>query len=72
MMIPGVAAISLLSFLVVLSGPLSADDSGFLRAVRTTRAAAPAGAYREGQVIVAFRAAADERDMERVLRSGGV
>jgi serine protease len=71
MMIPGVAAISLLSFLVVLSGPLSADDSGFLRAVRTTRAAAPAGAYREGQVIVAFRAAADERDMERALRSGG-
>ena len=42
-----------------------------LKAVRTPRFAAPAGAFREGQVIVAFRSAADERDVERALRAGG-
>jgi serine protease len=57
--------------LVALSGPLPADDAALLKAVRHVRAAAPAGAYRDGQVIVAFRDAADQRDVERALRSGG-
>jgi serine protease len=57
--------------LVAAQGPLPADEAAFLRAVSRPRAAAPAGAYQEGQVIVAFRAAADERDVERALRAGG-
>jgi serine protease len=50
---------------------LPAQDASALRSVRAGRAVAPAGAFREGQVIVALRAALDERDAERVLRSGG-
>ncbi len=68
MRIPVAAAIF---FLVVASGPLPAEDSALLKAVRSFRAAAPAGAYRDGQLIVAFRAAADDRDVERALRAGG-
>jgi len=68
MRITVVAAVALL---VASPGPLSAQDASVVRAVRTARAAAPAGAFRDGQVIVAFRAAADERDVERALRSGG-
>jgi len=60
-----------LALLVASSGSLPAQDVSLVRAVRTARAAAPAAAFREGQVIVAFRAAADERDVERALRSGG-
>ncbi|HSD26797.1 MAG TPA: S8 family peptidase [Vicinamibacteria bacterium] len=67
----GIRGAAVLSLLVVLPGLLPADDPGLLKAVRTARAAVPAGAYRGGQVIVAFRAAADERDVERALRSGG-
>jgi serine protease len=63
-----VAAVTTL--LAVSPGSLPAQDAS-VRAVRTPRAAAAAGAFREGQVIVAFRTAADERDLERVLRSGG-
>jgi len=60
-----------LFLLVAASGPLPAEDAALLKAVRSTRAAAPAGGYRDGQVIVAFRAAADDRDVERALRAGG-
>jgi len=42
-----------------------------VRAVRAARGAATAGAWREGQVIVAFRAAAEPRDVDRALRSAG-
>jgi serine protease len=62
------AAIALLA---TSPGPLPAQDAGVVREVHATRAAAPAGAFREGQAIVAFRATADERDVERALRSGG-
>ena len=50
-------------------GRLPAQD--VVKAVRTAHGAAPAAAYREGQVIVAFREAAEARDVERALRSGG-
>jgi len=59
------------ALLVASPGSLPAQDASLVRAVHAPRAAAPAGAFREGQVIVAFRAAADERDVERALRSGG-
>jgi serine protease len=65
-----ITAAAAAALLVALPGFVPAEDE-FARAVRTVRGAAPAGAYREGQVIVAFRAAADERDVERALRSGG-
>jgi serine protease len=65
-----IAATAAVALLVVSSGSLPAEDE-FLRAVRTVRGAAPADAFREGEVIVAFRAPADERDVERALRSGG-
>ncbi|HEX9188486.1 MAG TPA: S8 family serine peptidase [Vicinamibacteria bacterium] len=42
-----------------------------VRAVRTVREAPPAAAYRDGEVIVAFRAAAEPRDVERALGAGG-
>lgn len=61
---------AVVALLVASPGPAPAEDE-FARAVRTARGAAPAGAFRDGQVIVAFRAAADERDVERALRSGG-
>jgi serine protease len=63
------AALALL--LGVVSGPLAAQDNDVVKAVRTARGAAPAAAVREGQVIVAFREAAEPRDVERALRSGG-
>ncbi len=60
-----------LFLLVAASGQVPAQDSSLLKAVRGTRAAVPAGSYRDGQVIVAFRAAADDRDADRALRAGG-
>jgi serine protease len=39
--------------------------------VRVARGAATAGAWREGQVIVAFRAATEPREIERALREAG-
>jgi len=64
-----VAALVLL--LGASSSRLPAQGADVVRAVRQARGAAPAGAYRDGQVIVAFRDAADSRDVERALRSGG-
>jgi len=40
-------------------------------APRARRSAADANAFREGQAIVAFRGTAEDRDVERILRSGG-
>ena len=59
------------ALLGAVPSPLGAQGADVLRAVHTVRGAAPAGAFREGQVIVAFRGGADERDVERALRSGG-
>ena len=53
------------------SAPLPAQDQDVVKAVRTVRGAAPAGAWREGELIVAFRPAASERDVERALGEGG-
>ncbi len=39
--------------------------------MRAARDAAPAGAFREGQVIVAFRTATEARDVERALHAAG-
>ena len=57
--------------LVAASGGAPAQDSSLLKAVRANRAAVPAGAYRDSQVIVAFRSGADDSDVERALRAGG-
>src|SRR5512139_4091644 len=50
---------------------LTAEDADVVKAVRAARGSAPAAAFREGEVIVAFRAAAEGRDVERALRAGG-
>ena len=50
---------------------LPAFEPDVVKAVRRTAAAVPPGAFREGEVIVSFRAAAEPRDVERDLRSGG-
>jgi len=49
---------------------LDAEAGDVLKAVRQRSAAPPRGAYLEGQVIVAFRDAADPRDVDRALREG--
>jgi serine protease len=49
---------------------LAAEPGDVLKAVRRTGGAPPRDAHREGEVIVAFREAADERDMDRALRAG--
>ena len=66
-----ITAAAATALLAASPGPLPAQGASVVRAVHTTRAAAAAGAFREGQVIVAFRPAADERDVGRALRSGG-
>jgi len=62
---------TVLALLGASTVPLPAQDTALVEAVRTTKGAAPAGAFREGQVIVAFRPMRDDRDVERALRSGG-
>jgi serine protease len=62
---------ALLAFAVAL--PLLAQEGDVLKAVR--RAAEPAateGVYRDGEVIVAFRAISADRDVDRALREVGV
>ena len=52
--------------------PIAAAGSDVVRAARrSSRGAAPAGAYREGELIVAFREGTATHDMERDLRDGG-
>jgi serine protease len=57
--------------LAAASGPVPAEDFSVLKAVRSARAAGPAESFRDGQVIVAFRTGAADRDVDRSLRAGG-
>jgi serine protease len=57
--------------LLAVSPALLLAQEDVVRAVRTVRGAPPAAAYREGEVIVAFNATAEPRDVDRALRSGG-
>jgi serine protease len=67
-----VAAAAALALLGATSALPPAQGQEVVRAVRAARGApAAAGAWREGQVIVAFRSAAEPRDVERVLVSMG-
>jgi serine protease len=54
-----------------MAGPVAADSGDVLKAVRRTGTAPPAGAYREGQVIVSFRNDADDITVDRALGEGG-
>lgn len=65
------AAAAVLALLGASSALPPAHGQDVVRAVHAVRGAATAGAWREGQVIVAFRAAAEPRDIERALRSAG-
>ena len=66
-----VASVALALLAGTAAGPLNAQDADVVKAVRTARGSAPAAAFRDGEVIVAFRAAAEGRDVERALRAGG-
>ena len=66
-----VAAAAVLALLGAFSALPPAQGQDVVRAVRAARGTAPAGAWREGQVIVAFRAATEPRDVDRALRSAG-
>ena len=66
-----VAAAAVLALLGASSALPPAQGQDVVRAVHAVRGAATAGAWREGQLIVAFRAAAEPRDVERALRSAG-
>ena len=66
-----VAAAAVLALVGASSTPQPAQGQDVVRAVHAARGAATAGAWREGQVIVAFRAAAEPRDVDRALRSAG-
>jgi serine protease len=69
------AVLSPLAVLSLIGGPAalpaSASEPEVVRAVRTPRAPLPAAAPRDGEVIVAFRAAAAAKDVEHALRAGG-
>ena len=65
-----VAAVAVLALLGASSAPPT-QGQDVVRAVRAARGAATAGAWREGQVIVAFRAATEPRDVDRALRAAG-
>jgi serine protease len=60
-----------LALLGLSGGPHPVLEAGVMEAAPRARNAAPAAAFREGQVIVALRGAAEDRDVERILRSGG-
>jgi len=66
-----VAAAAVLALLGASTALPPAHGQDVVRAVHAVRGAATAGAWREGQLIVAFRAAAEPRDVERALRSAG-
>jgi serine protease len=57
--------------LAAASPRLPAQTTDVVKTVRAARGSVPAPAWREGQVIVAFRAETPERDAERALRAGG-
>ncbi len=53
-----------------LVAPIGAEPGDVFKAVGRTSGAPPPDAYREGEVIVSFRTAADERDVDRALGMG--
>jgi serine protease len=57
--------------LAVSAATLPAQPGDVIKAVHRKAAAVPAGAYRQGEVIIAFREAADPRDIDRDLQLGG-
>jgi serine protease len=65
------AALAATLALAVQAAPLPAQEGDVVKAVRTVRGPAAPPTWREGQVIVAFRAEAQEGDRERALRAGG-
>ena len=65
------AAAAVLALVSIFSHARPAQGQDVLRAVRAARDAAPAGAWREGQVIVAFRPATEARDVDRALGLAG-
>jgi serine protease len=60
----------LLAAAFALAAPPLARADDVLKVVRRSGGVAPAGAHREGEVIVAFRDGVDLRDAERALRAG--
>jgi serine protease len=70
MRIPAAAA-AVLALLGAPSALSPAQGQDVVRAVRAARGAATAGAWREGQVVVAFRLATEPRDVDRALRAAG-
>jgi serine protease len=60
----------LLVFATALTAPLAAQQGDVFKAVGRTAGAPPRDAYREGEVIVSFRAGAADRDIDRDLRAG--
>jgi len=65
------SSVAVLALLGVFPAPPPAQGQDVVRAVRTARGAPTGGAWREGEVIVAFRAATEPRDVEHALRSAG-
>jgi serine protease len=66
-----VAAVAVLALVGAHSRPRPALGQDVVRAVHAARGTAPAAAWREGQLIVAFRAETEARDVDRALRSAG-
>jgi serine protease len=66
-----VLAVAGLALLGSSPGPLAALQTDVVKAVHRAKGAPPSGAFREGQVIVAFREGTNEREVENALRSGG-
>ena len=71
-MIPRSGVAVTVAALVAISLPSVAGQSDVIRAVRRSApAGVPAGAFRDGELIVAFREGTAARDMDRDLRAGG-
>jgi serine protease len=60
----------LLVLATALAAPLAAQPGDVFKAVGRTKGAPPRDAHRDGEVIVSFRAGADDRDIDRDLRAG--
>jgi serine protease len=59
------------ALLAASAAPLPAQSRDVVKAVRRPSTALPRGAFRDGQVIVAFRETAAPREVERALKEGG-
>ncbi len=71
MRLTAAVAVAVLLVAATLLRPVRANDDRPVAAHSGSSIALPAGAHREGEVIVAFREGTGELDMERALRSGG-